>query len=74
VERPPHPARKRAPTSPRKRGEVKAAAKCDGPASAVAAAPSKRHGKLVISMLRFFAPESGKPGPGNKSEPGRGKR
>jgi hypothetical protein len=29
AERPPHPARKSAPTSPRKRGEVKAAAKCD---------------------------------------------
>jgi NitT/TauT family transport system substrate-binding protein len=32
VERPPHPARKSAPTSPRKRGEVKAAASCDYPA------------------------------------------
>src|SRR5215471_18559466 len=32
AEKPPHPARKSAPTSPRKRGEVKAAAKCDCPA------------------------------------------
>jgi hypothetical protein len=31
AERPPHPARKSAPTSPRERGEVKAAAKCDCP-------------------------------------------
>ena len=52
AERPPHPARKSAPTSPRKRGEVRTAAKCDCLCEQQHASPSSTR-PLQLAIGRF---------------------